>query len=897
MTTDFAPWLLSSRVSPPRLSINASRRQLLLDRLTISADKRIILVEAPAGFGKTLLLSQWRELRRLEEDIVAWLSVSQNDQADNLLSYLAFAFHQAGLDTADSGLLAASHNQGDTTYYLGKLLALVEQCGRPCVIVLDDFENMGSDAISEVMDNLLRLQPANMQIVISCRLNPGLPLSSLAVEGNVLHIGAQELMFSREEVDRFFQHKLGNRELENILTRTGGWPVALQLIRSFGEGPSATANTPFDASGSRLLGDYFREQLLDNLDEREQDFLLETAMLESITIDCADFIRERDDSGEIIHGLDYLEGIFSQLDDELEAWRVHPLVREHLLGELRDRSQESGLALCRRAATWMAAQKRGLEAMHFALAAGDPDYAAAILEEMGGVMLWIREGMSRLTAGLELLQDYPLDNFPRLQLGRCLLHTKQGDIRRARQAFEKARRTSSDFTADHPGGDDTLLKIERYSIEIMLAEYGCSPSHPILPEEAFRFMLENTRDEPAIHGYIKTLQCLTSLQMGEFEACIKHGQQAICEYLTGHSLYGELFIYFYFGMAELARARTTQALKHYNQALQMSRSEFPGDTGLRLLGHAVLGEYYWETGDTVNTRKHIRPVIADTGQMESYFDIYMSGYHTAIYYLLYDKGIDESLAFIDSALQHAQEQSLARLHDFLVCKRLSVLYLAGNTDAALAVLEHNPHIFKHDALTLTNLTWRELEALGVALARAGRLRGDTGAWRPVIREITGLAGETRNARLLINMHIQAALDRIHDGKEDAARQKLLAATGLAGEGRYLRPFLNELPFLGDLVADTLTVGSPIPDTDRATLQDLANLQQQQKAIPGTSEEFSAREIQILTELSLGQPDKLIARQTGLSAHGVRYHLKNIYAKMGVENRVQAISRAREMELI
>jgi len=899
VTGGIASWLLSSKVSPPRISINASRRDALLDLLAENAGRRIIMVEAPAGFGKTLLLSQWREVCRHEGDTVAWLSINHGDQPDVLLPYIAFAFHQAGLDTGSSGLLASSHNQGDASYLLGRLLQLIELSGQRCVMVFDDFENTREDSLAEIMEELLRLQPDNLQLVFACRRNPGLSLSGLAVEGNVLHIGPPELTFTREEVDHFFRQRLGNTEIENIMERTGGWPVALQLMRSFGGNPAVAPGNPGMTAGNRLIADYFREQLFNNLTGEQQSLLLRTAMLDTITVDCAACLLGHSDAAEIIHGLDYLEGIFSPLEDEQESWRVHPLVREHLLAELRESSADEYRSLCRKAARWMAGHERGLEAMRYALEADDVNCAAEILEDMGGVMIWIREGMSRLTRGLQLLEGHDLEGYPRVQLARCLLCAKTGDISGARRIFEQARAMSGDFNSDRAGGDDTQLKVERYSIEIMIAEYGCSPTNPILPPEAFTFMLEHTGQEPTIHGYIRTLQCLTSLQMGDFAKCIEHGEYAIREYLAGRSRYGELFIYFYFGMAEHARGRNAAALNHYNQGTRIIHREFPGDTGLKLLGDAVLGEYYWEAGDAAGTRKHIRQVISNIRDMEAYFDIYMAAYHASLGFLLHEKGLQEALNFLQDALVHARRQSLDRLEAFLLCTRLSLLYLAQEKEAALALIHEYPALFTGTPSALKNRTWREIEVLALALHRAGRLQDRIDPADPTLSRAMDIASETGNVRLQVKLQVQAALDLQQRGEDGSAAQRLAAAVGLAAEGACLRPFLDELQAMGGLLAsakEILQEGSP-PERTLIFLDDLVQLESRQRPIPGLADEFSAREIQILSELSRGQPDKLIARQTGLSAHGVRYHLKNIYTKMGVENRVQAISRAREMELI
>ena len=898
MSQDLAPWLLSSKVSPPRISINANRRDNLLDLLSENFDKRVILLEAPAGFGKTLLLSQWREVRRLEETVVAWLSVNQADQPDILLPYIAFAFHQAGLKTEQTGLSNTSFSHGDLAYQLGNLLSQIEKSERRCILIFDDFENVSHESLNEIIENLLQLQPANLQLVFACRQNPGLSLSSLSVEGNVLKIGPQHLSFDRKEIDHFFHNSLANAEIENIIERTGGWPVALQLIRAFGDGSSSAPGKLELATSSKLITDYFREQLFDHLSETEQAFLLETSMLDVITLDCADFIRQREDANDIIHGLDYLEGIFSALDDEQESWRVHPLVRELLEQELKERSVADYQELCLRVARWMSKNDRGLEAMRYALSADSGNYAAEILEEMGGIMLWIREGMSRLTTGLQILENFELEDYPRIQLGRCLLHMKSGDMNQARQAFETARRVSGNFSADRKDGNDILLKIESYSIEIMMAEYGCTPDNPILPDTAFTFLLENTSEEPTIHGYVKTLQCLTSLQVGDFDGCFRHGEEAITEYLSGHSLYGELFIYFYFGMAELARTNTAAALKQYRRATQTIHSEFPGDTGLKLLGNAILAEYYWETGDSGNTKKHIRHVINNIGEMESYFDIYMAAYQTSISFLLYDKGLKEALAFIDEAMKHAKKQSLDRLEDFLLCNQLSILYLSSSQEAALELLETNTITF-NPGDSLFRKTWREIEAFTLALSRAARMQGRGKNLSSILSKLSDLSSSTNNQRLQINILLQKTLIHLSGEENEAAINLLARATELASHGHYFRPFLNEQSTLAPILQATLDhMGEQdFPTASVHTLEELMKLQSRQNPIPGEAEGFSTRELQILSELSEGQADKLIARQTGLSAHGVRYHLKNIYQKMGVENRVQAVSRARELGLI
>ncbi len=906
MNTFIAPWLINSKVSPPRISINVNRREALIELLRVHQDTPVILLEAPAGFGKTLLLSQWREQIRESGIHVAWLSIEPTDQSDILLPYMAFAFHHSGLDATQTGLLAApAFSSSDFAYSLGRLLGFIENSQSRCVLILDDFENTPADVLPDI-NRLLHLQPGNLQLVFACRQNPGLALSGVAVAGNVLTIGPQQLMFSQAEVRDFFANTLAAREIDNIMEKTDGWPVALQLIRTFG---TRTARPLGDAHtvsvSSRLIAGYFREQLFAHLSVVQQSFLRQTSILDVVTVACADHIRGSHDAGSVIQGLQHLGGIFSPLEytlkDTQEAYRLHPLVREYLRQELIEAAADEYAVLNKKAAAWMLTHERGLDAMRYALAANDGDYAAAILEQMGGAMLWIREGMSRLTSGLKLLDGYELKGYPRIQLARSLLFAKTGRIVDSRQAFARARVASKAFTSDRPGGDNTLLQIEGAVIKMVIAEYGCVPANRIIADEAFSFVLQHAGNDPLLLGYIKTLQCLTSLQYGEFDDCLEYGAEAIARYLGLNSLYGELYIYFYFGMAALARLETDTALIHYNKATQMTHSAFPGDTGLKLLGNAVLAEFYWERGDTVKTKKYIRHVIKNICDMEAYFEIYTTAYQTAIFYLLFEQGAHDALDFMQQARERAIAQSLDRLVLFLSAAQVSILYFIDEGDAALKIAQQYSVLFAgmDDGAIFADKTWREVEAVLLALVRLSRLTGADLHAETWLQRAYNIASRTDNRRLMINVAIQTALNHRDRQEQAAAVTCLAAAVQQASQARYLRPFLNEYRHIQVLLAPVQGHMQAQNFTQQAvdTVQQLINYQPPGPPPTACSTGFSAREVQILSVLSKGYPDKLIARQIGLTAHGVRYHLKSIYQKMGVENRTQAIRQAHEMRIV
>src|SRR5690606_38090209 len=183
---DMASWLVRTKVSPPKLAANACVREGLLRRHTAAGVKRIVVLDAPATFGKSLLLSQLPELLRDRRRSVPWRSIDETDEPEMLVPYLAYAFHSAGVDLLPTGLLSSPFLGSRMAYGLGRLLQAEETAGSECLLVLDDAERMREDAIAEVVDPLLRMQPDNLRIAIAFRSNPGISLSQFSVRGQLV---------------------------------------------------------------------------------------------------------------------------------------------------------------------------------------------------------------------------------------------------------------------------------------------------------------------------------------------------------------------------------------------------------------------------------------------------------------------------------------------------------------------------------------------------------------------------------------------------------------------------------------------------------------------------------------------------------------------------------------
>ncbi len=898
MHADIASWLVRAKVSPPKLPASACLREGLLRRLEADPGNRIVVLDAPAGFGKTLLLSQLLELYRERGSAVAWLSVDETDEPEVLVPYLAYAFHTGGVDMLPTGLVSAPFHGSRMAYGLGRLLQAVETAGLDCLLVLDDAERMREDTIAEVMDPLLRMQPDNLRIAIACRNNPGIRLSHFAVRGELMTLSPDDLRFARGEIAAWFGEGADDKLLDALIERTDGWPVALQLLR-FGNAPPAADAFRFTPA-SRESAAYIREQLLARLAPDEVDWLRETSVLETLRADAADHVRGARDSQSLIQRLhSRLEGIFSALEED-GAYRLHPLIREHLLEEQQERFPDRLRELNLNAAAWLTSRGQGLAAMRHALEGGAPELAATIFEEMGAARLWLREGMGRLNAALALLEPYALDGFPRIAIARSLSFAKSGDMRRAREALTRARDASRGFTEDRPGGDSRAVLIEGHYIDLLLTEYGCAPTADALADDTWESVLEYVRGDPVLHAYIMTWRCLINVQSGHFEDAIRYGRKALHDFEHSGSRYGVLFIHLHFGMVELARGRTGRALEEYARAASIQRRDVPGDSGVRTICHIAMGEAYWERGDLGNARKYLRQVARQVRHAEAWFDLYMAAYCCGAEYLRHEHGFEEALAHLDAAREHARTQGLERLEQFLDALYLRLLCDEGRDREARAFLERHADLLDPERLPDPQLTWRELEMFTLARTRAALLDGrDELAARQL--EALALAGEaTGNVRLCLQAGVERALLALGRGDREGALEQLFGAARLAREGRYLRPFLLARAGLDSLVPDLcarIASGYASNEDLRSFADELSRRMQAGEPSEEGPEGFSPRELEIIGELSRGQSDKVIARAVGISAHGVRYHLKKIYSKLDVRNRTQAVARARQMGLV
>jgi LuxR family maltose regulon positive regulatory protein len=386
----------------PRIRRGAVRRDRLLRTLMQSSATPLVVVRAPAGYGKTTLLSQWSER---DERPFAWMSLDPGPRATTLA--------------------AAT-----------RLLRTLPQ---PGVAVLDGAE---LDAGRDELEAWARELPAGSQLVVATRQEPPLPLGSLRAQGLLVELGAPQLAMTRREATAMLSMagaELDPGELAALLRRTEGWPAALYLaalsVRS-GDDPQAALTF---SGEDRLMADYLRDEILMRLGAPAVDFLLRTSVLASLSGPACDAVAERAGSGATLREL-WRQGVpMLPLDRGEGLYRYHPLLAEMLRAEQQRRNPLRAAGLHRRAGAWLEREGDVDGALAHALASGDLAAAGARLWSVAGRRIGHGD-VDDIRAWLDRFRPEQLSGHATLALAAAASHLVDGDRDRMEHRLDAAER-------------------------------------------------------------------------------------------------------------------------------------------------------------------------------------------------------------------------------------------------------------------------------------------------------------------------------------------------------------------------------------------------------------------------------------------------------------------------
>ena len=880
------PWLLRQRITLPDRVAGYVYRDELMDR-SMPTQRRLTVLKASGGFGKTTLLAECCRSLRNEGVPVAWVSVDEQDEPEVLDTYIAFACHSAGLDLLDlSDLEEAGGGPGSR---VGLVVRKIQSFGKPFVIAFDELERLENPASVALLEHLLQRGPSNLHLAVACRQIPdGLNVAGAALEGRAEVLASEDLRFSGADVARFFDLMLSRSELAEEIDRSAGWPLALRISRnSIERGPEAGAGIVKD-----FVRNWIETRLFADLGRDDRDFLLDLGLFDWIDAALLDEVLQRGDSIHRLESMGVLAGLLEPVSGgATRNWRLHPLVREYCARQRFRENPERFRAIHCRLAEALARRGETVPAMRHALVGGDPVLAGDILEQAGGVRLWARQGAVQLQAANRLLSEEVILARPRLALVRCIVLALSGSLDEARKLYRGVSTTHPPRHRDEDDPDFEYLVDEcivRGGLALYGGELGASKLIRTLSADIDR-LVRSPRMDPLTRGQLEYARCGLHSLMGEFDAALER-LAAVREFLANSqfiAMHGGIL----HGQVDMAQGRAQEAESHYRRARRIARKSFVLDPVPAAGCNVGLKELALECNRVPNGAEvgGVPRVLMNYGAPFSFFAM---GSGVSIDLRLRAGQVEQALAVADEQLAFVRAGGLTSLVRYLAALRISVLVIAGRLEEAEAAWRRDK--LPEDSggcVDLAGQTWREMEAVScarlrwlIAMQRFGEARG-------LARELSAVTAERGLTRTRMRGLALSVVLEQRGGEPEAAVAHLEQFLRLFAESPYAWPLVRERATCAAVVKRFVDRhrDSPRRKDARSLLTAMRRLDD------GPEPVLSQRQKEVLRRLE-SQRDKQIAAELGLTVHGVRYHLRKVFAKLGVARRAEAVRRARELDL-
>jgi LuxR family maltose regulon positive regulatory protein len=896
--------LLSTKLFIPPPRKNLVSRPRLVERLNAGLDKKLTIIAAPAGFGKTTLLSEWipQSFR-----CVSWLSL---DEGDNDLArfwaYFITSLRQLRSDLGEGALAILQSLQApQIASVLTTLINDITAFPDAFAIVLDDYHLIDSRPIHEALTYLIAHLPANMHMVITTRVDPPLPLARLRARDKLTELRANDLRFTADEVAAFLSQVMGlnlsAEEVTAIEMRTEGWIAGLQIaalsMQNHDDIPGFIR--AFSGSHRHILG-YLADEVLNQRPKGTLNFLLQTSILDRLCGPLCDAVTGGSDGQAILENLEHANLFITPLDNEDKWYRYHHLFAEVLQARLRQNYPELPFELHRRASEWYEAHDLIAEAVQHALAAGELDQAARLI----GQQRWALLGRGEANTLHRWLDELPVEllrNRPGLSLAYAwilsLLEQPEGIDARLLNA-EQALASSS---AQEPIESENVIRGE---IATLRAEIALSQSN--IPR-AIAFC----------HQALELLPFESVSMRGVATYFLGHGERRNGKMVEAEQAYIEasalglqtdnlllaLHALANLSTVQIAMGRLREAAQTSQRILDITAERQRQSWPVAGLAYQGLGKVHYEWNDLDSAARFLHQGI-EYGQRGGLIGLEINSLNT--------------LAFTLQA-QHDTRGADAMLREIAAINDRShhPVYIAqaAAIETRLRLLQNQIDQAVHWAESCgfgLNDTERSYsrEAEYLTLARVLFTQGKREGVEEMLDQLSRAAETDQRAGDLIEILIQQALFWHLSDQKSRAFQCIERALILAEPEGFVRSFVDEGEPVRLLLLDHQTlinkrIGEAVNNeslrlltyTDKLLAAFSPDLPIERSKPATTLEPLSERELDILRLIATGRTNQEIAEILVIALSTVKSHINNLYGKLGTNRRTQAIAIAREMGLL
>ena len=878
--------LLQTKLHVPRLRPFLVPRPHLIKALNQGLAGKLTLISAPAGFGKTTLVSTWIDTLQTGSDTllsnnlsptptqIAWLSLDGNDHVPaRFLSYVIAALQRID---PHIGVSARSMLQASPLPIPALLTALLNDItAQPdrLVLVLDDYHVVDAPQIDEALAFLLDHLPPQLHLVITTREDPNLPLARLRVRGLLTEVRAADLRFTVAETAAFLQQVMGlaltSDQIAALEARTEGWIAGLQMAALSMRGQKDVSGFIQSFTGShRFVLDYLLEEVLHQQPAHVQTFLLKTAVLNQLTGSLCDALTGENNGQQILESLERANLFIVPLDNERRWYRYHHLFAELLrqTSFTSDETHERDLHI--RASQWYEANSLELEAFHHAVAANDVARAARLIEGEG-LPLYFRGEAIPVRHWLESLPETEFRARPALWVTYASVLTMTGRVRDSIEEILQAAETALQDTVDDEKTTDLIGQIA--ANRAMLA---------VLTNQVDTIVTQSQRALEYLRPDNAPMRTTTTWTLGyayQLQGNRAAARQAYADTIAQSQKSGNI-------MTEIAATtclaqiqemdnQAYQAAETFQRTLQlMSDPPWPGACEACV----GLARIYYQWNDLETAERYGRQGLALARQLENVdtpvaCDVLLARVQLAC------GDAAEALTTLTEADQFVQQHQFGHWAGEITDIRIQVLLHQGNLAAAAQLAQ------AHD--------------LPISQARIHIAQGDPNAALAHLEPLRQQAEAKDWADMRLQVLLLQALAYQAADEHEWAVQTIGEALARAAPGGLLRPFVDEGPPMATLLREGVKNGvAPLFAQQVLAAFGEADVPQLQ-TFQRLPDPLSERELEVLKLLTTELTGPEIARELMISLNTMRTHTKNIYSKLGVTSRRTAVRRAEELNLL
>jgi LuxR family maltose regulon positive regulatory protein len=850
---------------------------LVLRSLDLARTGKLTILLAPPGYGKTTVLGQWWSHLGKKGIRAAWYTASELDrEPDVFLRMVAGALTAAGFSLQD---VADQNLDRPISGLLDAVLLELGQSVEPVVLIIDDFDRVEQPAVKRVIEDLVDAWPDTIHLVLATRRKPSLALSMLRAQGLIRVIDAAELRLTSEELAQIFNLSVGSPELSTIAELTEGWPVAAQLYRLWRMRKEGGGDTIRFNGREDEVAEYLAEQIFATLSWECQELLSDLSLFDHVEPAMADHVRERVDSSLLFDEVQAaLPALVQQTKFEGEAaYRFHPLISDYAQGRLL-RSPGREASLRARASEWLWSHQRYAAAVRHLNRADERALLLDKLKTLEFLPVFMTFGAGELRSILREIPPDMVELYPRLQLMATLAQFKAGYHGQAYDWLKTIGERTGCFTRD-PAGCDEDLEREGHALAALFEGSVRGPTQAC--EDHVERLRGLSGGRPLMWAWCENLMIVVHEMRGNLAAARQ------CEIRTRETYralgllpFAEYHLVTHNILIAMAEGDLRSAGQIAGTALRQRSADegaepiVSGMARIALAAIDYIRHYHEGAGDM------LRFAFDQFGEGDSWFDQYAIAW-PILADIAWRRDGREGVTRVTTDLRNRLHGRGIESVDTLLLA-IDTIYAARDNDLASAELLSS-RLDPERPLA----PWREAD-----LAQQAHIQLALAADHPAaaIERAAALVREgRRSGRQETTIKALVLLARAHDASDDAesADAIMRQAIGEAYAQEVIAPFAEE--------------GTPV----FVILQRLAGLELHPweqlhveavlkifRSAPGClpDDTLTEREAEIVAHLAQGASNKLIARRLGLTENTIKFHLRKVYAKLGVSSRKAAVAR-------